>query len=282
MFLVDDSYINNKIYNGSRDKLGITINGVDYLVKFPHRGYDNVLSEAVTSRFLKYLGFTVHNVALAKYTGNVLSKHTGSIVCCCEDFTKQYGGLESLMELSSSIDTNTENHAYFLRDVLYEFNEVHKLDYDSTFKAFCKLIIADAITGNTDRHVGNWGFCNNGKTRTFAPIYDNDACLFPRADKNVQITEDWMKERVFVFPNSKIMAGDKRERAAYHDLVYSKWFDSTVRAQAQNLDVVSAMRQTCIDFNISGAVRQFFVTVVYYRYTCIVQNKPFEWGGCLY
>ena len=144
---------------------------------------------------------------------------------------------------------------------------------------FCLLCIADAITGNTDRHVGNWGFCKSEGIRTLAPIYDNDACLFPRADKTMPITKDWMYERVTKFPNSKIMIKGVRERANYRELITSSMFSKDAYNDVQNLDVVSAMRKACMDFGLSKERTKFYTTVVYYRYTTIVQGKKFVWRG---
>ena len=55
------------------------------------------------------------------------------------------------------------------------------LNYErgESFKEFLKILIFDAIIGNTDRHQDNWGFIFNNKTNTIvlAPAYDNSTSL---------------------------------------------------------------------------------------------------------
>ena len=49
---------------------------------------------------------------------------------------------------------------------------------------FCDMMVFDAMTYNTDRHLGNFGLMINNKTNkpyAFAPIFDNGLALFPMA-----------------------------------------------------------------------------------------------------
>lgn len=272
MFIITDNMINMVQYNGSRRKFGISYNGQNYLVKFKHKGWDNVLSEAVASRFLSHCGFLVHQVDLGVY------KQEPCVIC--KDFTSTYGVLETIQDMSSSLDTDAVNHQYFLRDVCYELSKIKNSDTKALYYSFCLMCVADAIVGNPDRHLGNWGTCKTFDDRhVFAPIYDNDASLFPRADKNITISDSWMKERIFTFPNSKIMIGDKRETSNYYDLLRSPEFDSSALSVTQHINVIDAMRRTCIEFGLNRQLSKFYMTVVYYRYTTIVQGKPYIWRG---
>jgi len=52
------------------------------------------------------------------------------------------------------------------------------------YQPFCDMMVFDALTYNTDRHLGNFGLMVNNKTNrpyAFAPIFDNGLALFPAA-----------------------------------------------------------------------------------------------------
>lgn len=60
----------------------------------------------------------------------------------------------------------------------------------------------------------------NNKEHVLSPIFDNGACLFPR-NHEFKIDEDWIYDRIYTFPNSKIMFCPKpmRERSSYIQVI---------------------------------------------------------------
>ena len=71
MFLVDNSSKNNKNYNGNTRKFGITVDNVDYIVKFPKDDGMSVYSEYICSELIRRLGISCHKVELGYYN-NIL------------------------------------------------------------------------------------------------------------------------------------------------------------------------------------------------------------------
>lgn len=273
--IVDDTMRNGREYNGSEIKLGVTIDGSNYILKRQKKDWLNVQSELIASRFIKYLGGNVHTVLPGIYDNEQ--------VVLCKDFTDIGSCLKTLASLnSSSIDTDDFMHEYYVDDIIYELAKIRNLDVSSALQQFYWMFIYDAILGNSDRHKGNFGVLSAGEKHVMAPIFDNGACLFPRNHRYV-IDCDWMYERVFTFPNSKIMFCEKplKERSSYAQVISDGRIPDEVLKQAQNLDVVAVMQKVCDDFGITGIQASYYKTIVFYRYECIIKQKHFRWCGML-
>ncbi len=67
-----------------------------------------------------------------------------------------------------------EKHNIFLVEKIFS-----RWKPDRLFEEFLKILIFDAIIGNTDRHQDNWGFIRNNKTGEIhlAPAFDNSTSL---------------------------------------------------------------------------------------------------------
>lgn len=272
MKIITDDLRNDRVYNGSEDKFGITCGGTNYLVKQQKKDWRNVYSEAIASNFIEACGINCHKTFLAQYNDKD--------VVVCEDFTSKCGPLFTLKSInSSSIDTDDDRHEYFYEDVIYELERINNVDIRSVKHGFMYMYLMDLILGNSDRHKGNWGMCKKNGVYTFSPIFDNGACLFPR-NHNFTVTEDWMRERVFVFPNSKLMFNSEKRRSSYYEIWQTTVIPAWLREFASTLDVVEIMSKVLESFNIVGDEASYYRTLVYYRYSGIVKNH-FEWKGMI-
>ena len=269
---VKEEFKNGKIYNGSEKKFGVTIDGIDYLVKFRKKDWYNVECEYVCSNLILLLGGNAHRVYLGKYNGE--------LVTLCKDFTQynEYTTLCSLRSISSSrFDTDRSSYDYYFNDVIHLFETLEYCNVEDCKKAFCEMFMYDALLGNTDRHPGNWGLVFNGKYWSFSPIFDNGASLFPRAVLS-DLNETWVKERIFIWPNSKIMFDGIRERSSYRDVIKnSKYLQELKNIFPSNtLDLCFAFINTS---PISNDLKTMYRTMLYYRYNCIILGNDFIWEG---
>lgn len=82
---------NNKVYNGSLMKFGVTKDGLDYIVKLPKEDDLSVFSEYVSSRVLRSLSVPCQTVHLGLLDGVYVS--------VIEDFTVGTLSLHSFDEL---------------------------------------------------------------------------------------------------------------------------------------------------------------------------------------
>ena len=196
---LDISHItpNNKAYGGlACIKVGITLNGEDYLVKYPGKlkgrdlknvnmSYSNgPVSEYLGSMFFKMFGMDVHDVRLVK--------RNNKICAMCKDFTNQ-GELVEFREIKQSYEPGfllqdglsydgAQTELSEVLEVIRNHHILKGLDYE---EFFWKMFIIDAIIGNHDRNTGNFGILQNTNGNIcIAPVYDNGNSFNPSWDEN--------------------------------------------------------------------------------------------------
>ncbi len=103
--------INGKTYNGNTRKFGITIDHVDYIVKFPKDDDMSVYCEYIASNFLRNLGVPCHEVSLGTYHG--------ILVDIIKDFTSNTN-----LSLHSYKDTKQSSEDTELGDKEYIYDDV--------------------------------------------------------------------------------------------------------------------------------------------------------------
>lgn len=270
--IVDISGIphNSKQYNGAEDKFGVTLNGDNYIVKRTRDGWNNVYSEYIASNVIRILGGNVHETYLGKLNND--------IVVLCKDFTSDDISLRSFNSTESlTIDTAIDRHEYYYDEVAYLLSKLKNCDLDKCMQSFNEMYVFDALLGNPDRHRGNWGVLRTTHGYTMAPIFDNGASLFPRAI-NINIDGNWMKERIYTFPNSKIMFDNKRERSSYYEVISTKnIFDNII--QKISLGMIYNALRFIENALIPDNLKTLYKTVIYYRYKCILNKEDFVWEG---
>lgn len=280
---------NNRVYNGTTKKYGVTIDNVDYIVKFPKGNDMSVYCEYIASNIIRLLGIECHEVFLVK-CNNV-------IVDLIKDFTSgsQYS-LHSYKDTKqSSEDTDIDTKEYTYNDILYLMDKHLKMDDTSRIDAkrkFWTMFICDAIMGNRDRHWGNWGYITNGNGNyRFAPLYDNGAGLFPGVMQvineytNTKIRKSFLYDRIFVFPASlfKIKRPDRSYRSNYaemfKDLRVNKIFGEEVLKFKNNISytrLFEIAHSVCNKLMIPPQFKRFYIEIVTLRYMCIVLRMNFD------
>ncbi len=117
---------------------------------------------------------------------------------------KWKGTLCSTCELFTDID-----HSFvpawrcFPNKRLSEIAEELKALGKDFYQPFCDMMVFDALTYNTDRHLGNFGLMVDNQTNkpyAFAPLFDNGLALFPSAMKeDLAEIERYAQSRTPVF-----------------------------------------------------------------------------------
>lgn len=288
MFVIDDSMINNKNYNGNTRKFGITYNGVEYIVKFPKGNDLSVYCEYICSRLIKNLGYNCHSVNLGVYKG--------ILVDIIKDFT--FGGNYALHSFKdtkqSSEDTEIGVKEYTYDDILYLIDKHLKINDKDKYSIKCSfwdMFICDAIIGNRDRHWGNWGYILVNGSYKFAPLYDNGAGLYPNVNKsiseyvNIGTRKKFLYDRVFVFPASlfKMKRKDRAYRTNYYDMFsdlrINKIFAERVkliRSRFSYRDIYNIICSIVMNMDIQYEYKRFYIEIVTLRYACIIQRKDFD------
>ena len=268
---------NNKLYSGAERKIGITVNGEDYIIKFRKKTRfgirNNHISEYLGCRIIESFGIKVQKV----YTGT----YDGEEIVAIKDFVDENQQFVAFNDVGeSSIEEDRERFKYSYDDitkVLYANNKLE--DATKTIRQFWDMYIVDALLGNFDRHGGNWGFIKEDNIYSIAPNFDNGSCLFPNL-----IDEDEMqmiinnpeetKKRVYTFPTSQILLHDKK--SSYYQVI-----SSLAYAECNN-----ALKRICKSFDyskiiyiinntefISNIQKKFYKYIVLQRFNLIIKES---------
>lgn len=269
--------LSKKYYGGAEKKLGILIDGSPYMLKFQKRTpfgvRNNTISEYLGSHIYSLLGFYGQETFLGTYQGEN--------VVACKDFTEggyQFVPFNEVGE--STIEEDKEKYQYSYEDIVHLLMCNKKLtNVDEAVSSFFEVYIVDALTGNFDRHGGNWGFLKKDNKYAMAPIFDNGSCLFPNMTdedemKAIIDDEELIDMRVYKFPTSQIKLHG--QKSSYFEVISSLDFDRMNEALLKiypriNLDEINALIDE-IEI-ISDVHKAFYKTMLKNRYEKILKNS---------
>lgn len=180
-------------YGGSELKATYIINGEKYMVKMPdpvrRKNLDinymnNQFSEYIGCHIFASIGIPVQETMLVKIIKNEKEK----IAVACKDFLNKD---EELIEIgNASLSLSTEKkYAASIEDVYEMINilsQNYKLNKNNAISRFWDMFVVDTLIGNTDRHLGNWGFIKKDDILTMAPVYDCGSSLHPLLSEEIQ------------------------------------------------------------------------------------------------
>lgn len=225
-------FVPNRIYYaGSERKIGITINGEDYLLKFQKQTAfgkrNNHISEFLGSHIFELCGFKTHET--------FLGYRDGEEVVACKDFNLPGMHFVPFNDVGeSTLDQDKENYQYDYEDIMQMLRDNSKLtNVIETIDMFWRIYIMDALLGNFDRHGANWGFIKENDRYTLAPIFDNGSCLFPNLTDEKEMlaiieSEEETDKRVYKFPTSQVKLHGKK--SSYFEVINSLQFEECNRA----------------------------------------------------
>jgi hypothetical protein len=222
---------NSRFYSGSEDKIGITVEGKNWILKFQQNSeigpLMNHLSEYIGSHIFQLAGLPAQNTKLGTYKG--------AAVVAVEDFmSKGYFFVPFADINDSSLEGDKQRFQYTYDDIMAMLEANRKLTHVAeTISIFWEMYLVDALIGNFDRHGGNWGFLKKDNKYTLAPIFDNGSCLFPRLNTDaacqaVLADPAEIAKRTLVFPTSQIRLGNRK--SSYYDVISSLRFPECNRA----------------------------------------------------
>lgn len=223
--------LSGKYYGGSERKLGIVIDGDEYMLKFQKQTAfgkrNNHISEFIGSHIFELCGFLTHKT--------YLGFRDGQQVVACKDFNvfgKQFVPFNDVGE--STLDQDKETYQYDYEDIMQMLRDNSKLtNVDETISTFWEIYILDAFLGNFDRHGSNWGFIKENNRYMLAPVFDNGSSLFPNLTdeeemKEIISSKEETEKRIYKFPTSQIRLNGRK--SSYFDVINSLEFPECNKA----------------------------------------------------
>ena len=227
--LRDVKWLPNR-FGGSESKWTMKYEGKLYMVKFPDLNrapkqtalsyMNNHYSEYIGCHIFQMLGIPAQNTFLGR--GTPPNSKREKIAVACEVFCQDKPGC--LIEFSKFFLHETDSQKR-KKTTLEDVMKV--IDEDVTFKNkvqvknfFWDMFVVDALIGNGDRHLDNWGLIEdpNGALSP-APVYDCGSSLAPLltdAEKTAYLSDD----KVFKNMEYNICAAYRYQgkRARYHEI----------------------------------------------------------------
>ena len=175
-------------YLGAEKKTAILYEGERYMLKLPHpfdnktvRPFEgaasyknNQYSEYIGSSIFRACGIEAQEAFLGHYTDDTGKR---KIVVGCKDFTQDGGALYEFSALKNTVkhdEVLSEN----IEDVYAIINNSHFIkDKQAVIDGFWDMFVVDALIGNRDRHLGNWGMLEKDGEFRLAPVYDCGSSL---------------------------------------------------------------------------------------------------------
>lgn len=264
-----------KYYGGSERKLGIVIDGDDYMLKFQKKTAfgkrNNHISEYLGSHIFELCGFFTHKT--------YLGYRDGEQVVACKDFNvsgKQFVPFNEVGE--STLDQDKETYQYDYEDIMQMLRDNSKLtNVEETISAFWEVYILDALLGNFDRHGSNWGFIKENNRYSIAPVFDNGSSLFPalvdeEEMKRIMESQEETNKRVYTFPASQVKLRGKK--SSYYEVIHSLEFPECNNALLnvyKRIDIArirDLIEQTPL---ISEVQKAFYMHMINARYEKIIK-----------
>lgn len=266
---------NQKQYTGSEEKIGITINSIDYIVKFQKNSESGLLNNHIS----EHLGSNIFNLLGEAAQETRLGTYKKRNVVVCMDFNKPNSIFVPFNGVGeSSLEQNKELYKYSYTDIILMLKENIKItSLDQTIEKFWNMYIIDALIGNFDRHGANWGFMKSDNTYSFALIFDNGSSLFPRRNtdalmQEVLNNEEIIKNMTYTYPTSQIRLNNSK--SSYFEIINSLEFDECNKALERiysriNLETINNFIDS--QKTLSTLQKKFYKYIIFYRYKNIIE-----------
>lgn len=279
-----------KMYGGANgSKIGIIIDGDNYMVKFPSKAKHNPDLSYANSSVTEHIGCQVGSLLNYDMQETLLGSYENQVVVACKDFEESGYRLKEFALLKNSIiDSEQGGFGTDLDDILFAIEEQQLVDPYDLENHFWDMFALDALIGNFDRHNGNWGFLVNEESGNvkLAPIYDCGSCLFPQnSEENMKsILND--KQEMNIRSNSRPTSAIRLNgvRINYYEFIKNTDSYQCVEAIQRLQSNFDAERITeCINDMpiISDLQKEFYTNILQLRKARIIdrglyQNRIFQ------
>jgi len=257
-----------------------------YIAKLGHKYYPlESITEQLISDLGSWFGFELADSKICSIGGQIrflsryfLKVHTDELYHGAD----MYAGYLNDKQFVDDIELQRMTQAFFTisftRDVL---NHFFKDSFNEMFKSFMLMLFFDAIIGNNDRHMYNWGAIRDiygNKLARFSPIYDSARGLLwnETESKILEILNTKNRKEQFIEKycnNSKPKIGIENKQSVNHfDLIksYDSYYKNTIFIQEffneTRINSVLKKFNTKYKTLISNERRSLITDILLFRY----------------
>lgn len=230
-------------FGGTDRKFRVAFDNKFYMLKFTDEhtkrsdistSHENSpISEYISSHICNSIGLNTHHTILGCYGTDENNKE---VCVACEDFRQPFQENMEFQDYLLMIYGPKEYKKIPLLEQVYScYNSSVFPDYlsEKGIERFWDTFVVDALVGNFDRHVGNWGFLSNivpddglHIKYEIAPIYDFGSTLFPiLSDEGINkiLDNDYeLIKRAYLFPSASLyLTKEKEGKVGYYDMLAS-------------------------------------------------------------
>ena len=215
-------------YLGAERKTTVLLDGSLYMLKYPDPIRDTKRKADLSyknNQFSEYIGCNIFRACGIEAQETLLGFFTDKdgkrkLVVACKDFTQDGGTLYEMAKLENQAMANDARADLSIENV-YQIIEKNDLivNKEEILSGFWDMFVVDALIGNTDRHLGNWGLLVKGDSVRLSPVYDCGSSLSALLDdemmKTVLATPSAFKNEEFNVTSCYSFGG---KRIFYHEI----------------------------------------------------------------
>lgn len=268
---------NERIYTGSEEKFGITIDQQNFIVKFQKKSETGLLNNHLS----EHLGSCIFNLIGEEAQITSLGYYQGRPIVLCKDFNTRDAVFTPFNGVGeSSLERDKELYSYTYEDITHMLMDNSKITLVSEIiDKFWNMYIIDALIGNFDRHGANWGFIKKDNVYRMAPIFDNGSSLFPRRNSEELMVEAMTNDAVisdmtYKYPSSQIRIG--KRKSSYYDVIFSLEFDACNLALKRiypRINLTKIFKMIDLEDMLSNLQKKFYRYIIQYRFEHIIKKS---------
>ncbi|MDR1700721.1 MAG: HipA domain-containing protein [Lachnoclostridium sp.] len=191
---MNEAIISRRVYqNTSLKKEPLVWNHEYFLLKYPERNrhvtHTFQVSSYMNNAISEYVGCHIFDSVGIQTQQTFMAKRDGCMGVACKDFVEREKGyeLQEFGDLANRYFSSSDLGRNPTLETIYYVYENHETLQEISEKAkerFWETFVIDALIGNPDRHIGNWGFLVNPNTKAvkLAPVYDCGSSLYAKID----------------------------------------------------------------------------------------------------
>lgn len=277
---------NTRTYGGTAGiKIGITMDGINYMLKYPGKLKDlnlkNVELSYSNSPECEHLGCKIFQAIGIPAQKTLLGIRNQKIVVACEDFCSRGDVLIPFRDIKATFEPAftdpqgdiTNGTGTNLSEILRTLEE-HPLfaSLPEAKERFWDTFIVDMLIGNPDRNNDNWGLIRdiNGEFH-LPPVYDCGNCFNNKmSDRQIKLTleepeklKDAAMHRPCIFESRP---GKRISASKYIQTHQNTDCDAALLRTVPRINLQYLQTIVAETYGLTDAQREFFSILLQYRY----------------